>query len=81
LKAECDEALSTSAVSFNLRRYTVVRPGGLTEDDPRGVGAIELNQGDDKSGKIARGDVAAICVSAGSYTRPLLSSTLSRFGQ
>ena len=28
------------------------------------VGAIELNQGDDKSGRISRSDVAAICVEA-----------------
>ena len=42
----------------------MVRPGGLTEDEPRGVGAVELNQGDDKSGRIARADVAAVCVEA-----------------
>ena len=34
--------------------YTVVRPGGLTRDAAIGVGAIELNQGDEKSGRIAR---------------------------
>mmetsp|Transcript_12757 Transcript_12757/g.31004 ORF Transcript_12757/g.31004 Transcript_12757/m.31004 type:complete len:375 (-) Transcript_12757:1150-2274(-) len=44
--------------------YVVVRPGGLTEDEPRGLGAVELNQGDDKSGRISRADVAAICVEA-----------------
>ena len=42
----------------------MVRPGGLTEDEPRGLGAVELNQGDDKSGRISRADVAAICVEA-----------------
>ena len=42
--------------------YTVVRPGGLTEDPPRGVSALELNQGDETSGRISREDVAAICV-------------------
>jgi len=42
--------------------YTVVRPGGLTTDPPRGVAAVELNQGDTKSGRISRADVAAICV-------------------
>ena len=42
--------------------YTVIRPGGLTLDPPRGVGAIELNQGDTKSGRISRADVAALCV-------------------
>lgn len=29
--------------------YTVVRPGGLTREAPRGVSAVELNQGDTKS--------------------------------
>ena len=42
--------------------YTVVRPGGLTRDAGIGVGAVELNQGDTKSGRINRADVAAICV-------------------
>jgi hypothetical protein len=42
--------------------YTVVRPGGLTRDAPLGVSSIELNQGDEKSGRIARSDVAAICI-------------------
>ena len=28
------------------------------------MGAVELNQGDDKSGRISRADVAAICVEA-----------------
>ncbi|CAM9952136.1 unnamed protein product, partial [Laminaria digitata] len=42
--------------------YTIVRPGGLTLDPPRGVAAIELNQGDTKSGRIARSDVARVCV-------------------
>ena len=44
--------------------YTIVRPGGLTRDEALGVGAVELNQGDTKSGRIARADVAAICVEA-----------------
>lgn len=35
---------------------------GLTLDPPRGVAAIELNQGDTKSGRIARSDVARVCV-------------------
>lgn len=42
--------------------YTVVRPGGLTKDPPLGVAAVELNQGDTKSGRIARSDVAAVCI-------------------
>ncbi|CAM9465677.1 unnamed protein product [Ascophyllum nodosum] len=44
--------------------YTIVRPGGLTLDPPRGVATIELNQGDTKSGRIARSDVARVCVEA-----------------
>ena len=47
--------------------YTVVRPGGLTEDPPRGVAALELNQGDTKSGRISRADVASICIEATFY--------------
>lgn len=45
--------------------YTVVRPGGLTEEESLGsVSDLELNQGDSKSGRIARADVANICVEA-----------------
>ena len=47
--------------------YTVIRPGGLTLDPPRGVDAVELNQGDTKSGRISRADVAALCVESISY--------------
>lgn len=42
--------------------YTIVRPGGLTEEEGKGVSFLELNQGDTKSGRIARADVAALCV-------------------
>ena len=42
--------------------YTVVRPGGLTEEMGKGVAALELNQGDTKSGRIARADVASLCI-------------------
>ena len=46
--------------------YVIVRPGGLTRDEGLGVGSIELNQGDTKSGRIARADVAeAIFLVAG----------------
>ncbi|CAM9454351.1 unnamed protein product [Choristocarpus tenellus] len=44
--------------------YTIVRPGGLTLDSPKGVTEIEINQGDTKSGRIARADVAGVCVEA-----------------
>ena len=47
--------------------YTVIRPGGSTLDPPRGVDALELNQGDTKSGRIARADVSALCVESISY--------------
>ena len=42
--------------------YTVVRPGGLLRDPGLGVSAVELNQGDTKSGRINRADVAVICI-------------------
>ena len=42
--------------------YTVVRPGGLLRDPGMGVSAVKLNQGDTKSGRINRADVAAICI-------------------
>ncbi|KAG5191157.1 NADH(P)-binding-domain-containing protein [Tribonema minus] len=44
--------------------YTIVRPGGLTLAPPLGVEQLEINQGDAISGRIARADVAAICVEA-----------------
>jgi uncharacterized protein YbjT (DUF2867 family) len=43
--------------------YTVIRPGGLTSDDPVGASGLELNQGDSKSGRLSRQDVASLCVS------------------
>ena len=42
--------------------YTVIRPGGLTTGNAIGAGFIELNQGDSKSGRLSRADVAALCV-------------------
>jgi len=44
--------------------YTVVRPGGLTAGVSLGAQSLELNQGDNKSGRLSRADVAAICVNA-----------------
>lgn len=43
--------------------YTIIRPGGLTSDDavPSSM-VLELNQGDTKSGRISRVNVAALCV-------------------
>ncbi|CAB1114983.1 unnamed protein product [Ectocarpus sp. CCAP 1310/34] len=55
--------------------YTIVRPGGLTLDPPRGVTAIELNQGDTKSGRIARADVARVCVES-IYRLPVVTPVL-----
>ena len=43
---------------------TIIRPGGLTEEPPLGPTGLELNQGDTKSGRISRTDVAALCVQA-----------------
>ena len=47
--------------------YTVIRPGGLTEEPARGVAALELNQGDTKSGRISRFDVASLCIESTFY--------------
>lgn len=47
--------------------YTIIRPGGLTIEEPVGVSGLELNQGDTKSGRISRADVAALCVEAIRY--------------
>mmetsp|Transcript_26822 Transcript_26822/g.53856 ORF Transcript_26822/g.53856 Transcript_26822/m.53856 type:complete len:205 (-) Transcript_26822:63-677(-) len=43
--------------------YTLIRPGGLTYD-PVSLGPpfLEVNHGDDKSGRLSRADVAAICI-------------------
>eukprot|EP00964_Phaeocystis_antarctica_P152233 scaffold120061_cov53-Phaeocystis_antarctica.AAC.3 len=38
----------TRTLTLTLTRYTVVRPGGLTKDEPRGVSAVELNQASSK---------------------------------
>ncbi|MBL8202389.1 MAG: SDR family oxidoreductase [Chromatiales bacterium] len=43
--------------------YTIVRPGGLT-DDPGGQAGIALQQGDEGSGRIPRADVAAVMIAA-----------------
>jgi len=53
---------SSSSSSSTMTSYTIIRPGGLTEEGSLGVSALELNQGDTKSGRIARSDVADICV-------------------
>lgn len=42
--------------------YTVIRPGGLTVEPSVGAGELELNQGDTKSGRLPRADVAALCI-------------------
>lgn len=58
------ELYAAPNVISNGLGYTVVRPGGLTTGESLGAAALELNQGDSKSGRIARADVAAICVNA-----------------
>jgi len=42
--------------------YTVIRPGGLTTGASLGAAALELNQGDGKSGRLSRADVAELCI-------------------
>lgn len=43
--------------------YTIIRPGGLT-DDPGGQTGIAFQQGDEGSGRIPRADVAAVMIAA-----------------
>jgi Nucleoside-diphosphate-sugar epimerases len=57
----------TSTTGIGTTTYTILRPGGLTEESVRGVQALELNQGDTKSGRISRADVAALCVEVTKY--------------
>ena len=59
--------------------YTVIRPGGLTVDPARGVAEIELNQGDEKSGRISRWDVARLCVEATLYPESTSHTTFECF--
>ena len=56
-----------NSASGGTETYTIVRPGGLTLESPLGAAALELNQGDTKSGRISRADVASLCVEAISY--------------
>lgn len=57
------------SIDISTSTYTVIRPGGLTEEDGQGVKALELNQGDSKSGRIARADVAALCIEATNFPK------------
>ena len=59
-KAAADKAVAESGLD-----YTIVRPGGLT-DDP-GTGKVELAESIDRSGRIPRDDVALVlaeCITA-----------------
>ncbi|MEO8223854.1 MAG: SDR family oxidoreductase [Gammaproteobacteria bacterium] len=57
-KAKGEAHLRTSGVP-----YTIVRAGGLT-DGPAGQSGLVFEQGDKGSGRIARGDVAAVMIAA-----------------
>ena len=63
-KIEGEDAVRAMYVARESCDYVVIRPGGLTEDPARGATAVELNQGDEKSGRISREDVASLCVAA-----------------
>ena len=63
-KIEGEDAVRAVYVARDGCDYVVVRPGGLTEDPARGARAMELNQGDEKSGRVSREDVADLCVAA-----------------
>ena len=57
-KAQGEAYLRSSGVP-----YTIIRPGGLT-NDPAGQVGIVFQQGDQGSGRIGRGDVAAVMIAA-----------------
>mmetsp|Transcript_7575 Transcript_7575/g.11565 ORF Transcript_7575/g.11565 Transcript_7575/m.11565 type:complete len:348 (+) Transcript_7575:85-1128(+) len=61
--------LYNQAGSSSTCTYTVIRPGGLTMDEGKGVEALELNQGDTKSGRISRADVASLCIESTKYPK------------
>jgi hypothetical protein len=50
-----------------LPTFTIIRPGGLTEEPGLGPAALELCQGDVKSGRISRNDVASLCIQSTYY--------------
>ena len=57
-KLKGEEALRSSGLV-----YTIVRPGGLT-DEPGGTAGLKLDQGDRISGRICRADVAEVVLQA-----------------
>jgi uncharacterized protein YbjT (DUF2867 family) len=58
------KALGENALRFSGVGYTIVRPGGLT-DEPGGSAGFRVGQGDTMSeGRIPRADVAAVCLAA-----------------
>lgn len=61
-------------------QYTIIRPGGLTLDDPLGPKDIELNQGDDVSGRISRWDVASLAVES-IYSRDAADTTFECYNR
>jgi uncharacterized protein YbjT (DUF2867 family) len=57
-KLKGEEALRASGLA-----YTIVRPGGLT-DEPAGQKGLQIDQGDRISGRISRAVVAQVCLQA-----------------
>jgi len=57
-KLKGEQVLRTSGIP-----YTIVRPGGLTDEDG-GQHEILFKQGDKDGGLITRADVARVCVAA-----------------
>ena len=69
LQQEEEQQQQGTSAAAAILTYTVIRPGGLTEEPARGVSALELNQGDLKSGRISRFDVARVCIESTSYPK------------
>jgi uncharacterized protein YbjT (DUF2867 family) len=56
------ELYADPAVLEQKLGYTIIRPGGLTIGESLGPTALELNQGDSKSGRLSRADVAGLSI-------------------
>lgn len=58
-----ETALRQSYANSDLK-YTVVRPGGLSDDASKGASGVQVSQGDILSAEISREDVAFVTVAA-----------------
>lgn len=53
-----------AAANDTSLKYTIIRPGGLSDEESKGPSGVEVSQGDILSAEIGREDVAAVTVAA-----------------